>query len=323
MKTENIKTSSRCGKLGKSFSPAVTAVFRMVLLISIGYVIIYPLIYMVSTSLVSRNGFFNSARVWIPEKVSPAFNYKTAWELLNYTTSLMATLKYEIVSALIEVAACAVTAYGFARFKFKGKTILLGVLFLTILVPDMLVIIPRMANYSKFDILGIFGFLNKLTGVDLRPDLLDSAAAFYLPSLFSIGLRSGIIIFIYMQFFSSFPKELEEAAWIDGAGLFRTFFSIAVPSSSVVYTTVTLFALIWHWNDYYLAVMYLSDNFPLAVKIYDIDTLLNAYNIWQGSSASIAAKSACCFIFITPMLILYLVLQRKFVQSIDRVGITG
>ena len=152
MKTENIKTSSRCGKLGKSFSPAVTAVFRMVLLISIGYVIIYPLIYMVSTSLVSRNGFFNSARVWIPEKVSPAFNYKTAWELLNYTTSLMATLKYEIVSALIEVAACAVTAYGFARFKFKGKTILLGVLFLTILVPDMLVIIPRMANYSKFDI---------------------------------------------------------------------------------------------------------------------------------------------------------------------------
>ena len=93
MKTENIKMGSRRSKLGKSFSPAVTAVFRMVLLISIGYVIIYPLIYMVSTSLVSRNGFFNSARVWIPEKVSPAFNYKTAWELLNYTTSLMATLK--------------------------------------------------------------------------------------------------------------------------------------------------------------------------------------------------------------------------------------
>ena len=256
MKTENIKTSSRCGKLGKSFSPAVTAVFRMVLLISIGYVIIYPLIYMVSTSLVSRNGFFNSARVWIPEKVSPAFNYKTAWELLNYTTSLMATLKYEIVSALIEVAACAVTAYGFARFKFKGKTILLGVLFLTILVPDMLVIIPRMANYSKFDILGIFGFLNKLTGVDLRPDLLDSAAAFYLPSLFSIGLRSGIIIFIYMQFFSSFPKELEEAAWIDGAGPIKTFLKIAIPSSGVVITTVIVFSLIWHWNDYLLCAMY-------------------------------------------------------------------
>lgn len=118
------------------------------------------------------------------------------------------------------------------------------------------------------------------------------------------------------------PKELEEAAWIDGAGLFRTFFSIAVPSSSVVYTTVTLFALIWHWNDYYLAVMYLSDKFPLAVRIYDIDNLITAVNIWGGGSA-VAIKSAACFMFIAPMLVIYLFMQRKFVQSIDRVGITG
>lgn len=325
MKTENIKTSSRCGKLGKSFSPAVTAVFRMVLLISIGYVIIYPLIYMVSTSLVSRNGFFNSARVWIPEKVSPAFNYKTAWELLHYTTSLMATLKYEIVSALIEVAACAVTAYGFARFKFKGKTILLGVLFLTILVPDMLVIIPRMANYSKFDILGIFGFLNKLTGVDLRPDLLDSAAAFYLPSLFSIGLRSGIIIFIYMQFFSSFPKELEEAAWIDGAGPIKTFLKIAIPSSGVVITTVIVFSLIWHWNDYFLSSMYLTDGYPLAVWLTMMPKQLPTmgYSLVPSHPETMAVLMAGCLVFILPMLIIYIFVQRWFIESIDRVGITG
>lgn len=325
MKTENIKMGSRRARLGKSFSPTVTAVFRMVLLISIGYVIIYPLIYMVSTSLVSRNGFFNSARVWIPEKVSPAFNYKTAWELLNYTTSLMATLKYEIVSALIEVAACAVTAYGFARFKFKGKTILLGVLFLTILVPDMLVIIPRMANYSKFDILGIFGFLNKLTGVDLRPDLLDSAAAFYLPSLFSIGLRSGIIIFIYMQFFSSFPKELEEAAWIDGAGPIKTFLKIAIPSSGVVITTVIVFSLIWHWNDYLLCAMYLSDDYPLAMSLNMLPTALTTmgYYLNPETPETLAFQMAGCVLFVTPMLIVYMILQRRFIESIDRVGITG
>lgn len=325
MKTENIKTGSRRVRLGKSFSPAVTAVFRMVLLISIGYVIIYPLIYMVSTSLVSRNGFFNSARVWIPEKISPAFNYKTAWELLNYTTSLMATLKYEIVSALIEVAACAVTAYGFARFKFKGKTILLGVLFLTILVPDMLVIIPRMANYSKFDILGIFGFLNKLTGVDLRPDLLDSAAAFYLPSLFSIGLRSGIIIFIYMQFFSSFPKELEEAAWIDGAGPIKTFLKIAIPSSGVVITTVIVFSLIWHWNDYFLSSMYLTDGYPLAVWLTMMPKQLPTmgYSLVPSHPETMAVLMAGCLVFILPMLIIYIFVQRWFIESIDRVGITG
>ena len=274
---------------------------------------------MVSTSLVSRNGFFNSARVWIPEKVSPAFNYKTAWELLNYTTSLMATLKYEIVSALIEVAACAVTAYGFARFKFKGKTILLGVLFLTILVPDMLVIIPRMANYSKFDILGIFGFLNKLTGVDLRPDLLDSAAAFYLPSLFSIGLRSGIIIFIYMQFFKKMPKELEEAAWIDGANPFKTFLKVIIPSSKVAITTVTIFSVIWHYNDYYLSAMYFSDRYPLAVSL----SLIASNSSIAGTDYARILKMAGCLLFILPVLLMYMVLQRKFIQNIDQVGIVG
>ena len=185
-----------------------------------------------------------------------------------------------------------------------------------------MIIIPMMTNYSQLDILGIFGLLNKLTGIDIRPNILGTAWTFYLPSVFGVGLRSGVLIYIYVQFFKGLPKELEEAAWIDGAGLFRTFFSIAVPSSSVVYTTVTLFALIWHWNDYYLAVMYLSDKFPLAVKIYDIDNLITALNIWGGAKA-ISTKSAACFMFIAPMLILYLILQRKFVQSIDRVGITG
>ena len=323
MKTENIKIGSRRSRLGKSFSPAVTAVFRMVLLISIGYVIIYPLIYMVSTSLVSRNGFFNSARVWIPEKVSPAFNYKTAWELLNYTTSLMATLKYEIVSALIEVAACAVTAYGFARFKFKGKTILLGVLFLTILVPDMLVIIPRMANYSKFDILGIFGFLNKLTGVDLRPDLLDSAAAFYLPSLFSIGLRSGIIIFIYMQFFSSFPKELEEAAWIDGAGPLKTFLRIVLPSSGVATLVVSLFSLVWYWNDYMLSSLLFEDVQPLSVRLVQLETQITQLSSTSNIELVRNYLMAGCLLYILPILIFYLCVQKRFVESMERVGIVG
>lgn len=139
---------------------------------------------------------------------------------MKLTNAIKSTIIYKIISALIEVAACVFTAYGFARFKFKGKGLMLGILFLTILVPDMMVLIPRMANYSKMDILGILGLFNKLTGIDLRPNILGSAAAFYLPSIFSMGLRSGIIIFIYIQFFSSFPKELEEAAWIDGASAF-------------------------------------------------------------------------------------------------------
>ncbi|HAY97613.1 MAG TPA: hypothetical protein DCY23_04915 [Ruminococcaceae bacterium] len=305
----------------KRVTSAVYSVFRLALLIAIGYIVIYPVIYMVSSSVKTTAAFADPSVIYIPKHITFEY-YATALKAIDYKNSLLSTLKFEILSAAIEILICSFIAYGLARFDFKGKKLLNFVLLLTILVPAQMIIVPIMTNYSHLDIFGILGFFNKLTGIDLRPNILGTVLTFYLPSIFGVGLRSGILIYIYIQFFSGLPKELEEAAWIDGAGLFRTFFSIAVPSSSVVYTTVTLFALIWHWNDYYLAVMYLSENFPLAVKIYDIDNLITAANIWGGGKA-IAAKSAACFMFIAPMLAIYLILQRKFVQSIDRVGITG
>lgn len=322
----NLQKSKKALHGIKKSAPSIAAyTIRMILLISIGFVIIYPLIYMIVTSLVSRNGFFNSTRVWIPEAISPMFNYQTTWELMDYSNSFWSTIRYELVSALIEVGACAVTAYGFARFNFKCKGLLVGVLFLTILVPDMLVLIPRMANYSNMDILGIFGLINNLTGVDLRPNLLGTEAAFYLPSLFSMGLRSGIMIFIYMQFFSGFPKELEEAAWIDGAGPIKTFLKIALPSSGVVITTVLVFSLIWHWNDNLLCSMYLNEQYPLAMQLKLLPTTLSTmgYYLNENQPETLAFQMAGCVLFVTPMLIIYMILQRKFIESIDRVGITG
>ena len=308
-------------KFLKHASSVAYSVFRLALLIAIGYIVIYPVIYMISSSVKTTAAFADPSVIYIPKHITFEY-YSLALEAIDYKDSIISTVKYELVSAVIEILICSFIAYGLARFDFKGKKFLNFVLLLTILVPVQMIIVPIMTNYSQLDVIGILGLLNRFTGIDLRPNILGTVWTFYLPSIFGVGLRSGILIYIYIQFFSGLPKELEEAAWIDGAGLFRTFFSIAVPSSSVVYTTVTLFALIWHWNDYYLAVMYLSDKFPLAVRIYDIDNLITAVNIWGGGSA-VAIKSAACFMFIAPMLVIYLFMQRKFVQSIDRVGITG
>ena len=308
-------------KFLKHASSVAYSVFRLALLIAIGYIVIYPVIYMISSSVKTTAAFADPSVIYIPKHITFEY-YSLALEAIDYKDSIISTVKYEIVSAVIEILICSFIAYGLARFDFKGKKFLNFVLLLTILVPVQMIIVPIMTNYSQLDVIGILGLLNRFTGIDLRPNILGTVWTFYLPSIFGVGLRSGILIYIYIQFFSGLLKELEEAAWIDGAGLFRTFFSIAVPSSSVVYTTVTLFALIWHWNDYHLAVMYLSDKFPLAVRIYDIDNLITAVNIWGGGSA-VAIKSAACFMFIAPMLVIYLFMQRKFVQSIDRVGITG
>ena len=147
-----------------------------------------------------------------------------------------------------------------------------------------------------------------------------------MPALLGVGIRSGIIIYIYVQFFKGLPKELEEAAWIDGAGPLKTYIRIALPSSGVVITPITVFSLIWHWNDYQLASMYLyAEKWPLAVKLSEITSAeaIGTLRLPADDPLRIAIMMAGCFMFIIPILIVYLILQKKFVKSIDRVGITG
>ena len=268
-------SSKKAATRSKSF---LYSLFRLALLIAIGYLVIYPVIYMISSSVKTPAGYLDRSVIYIPKEITFKY-YKIAAQTIDYWNAFKSTLLYECVSAAIEILMCSFIAYGMARFKARGKGVFNALLILLILIPSQMIVVPMMMNYSKLDILGIFGLLNKLTGIDLRVNILGTPLTFYLPSLFGVGLRSGVLIYIYIQFFKGLPGELEEAAWIDGAGLFKTFFSIAVPSSSVVFTTVTIFALVWHWNDYYLAIMYLSDNFPLAVKIYDIKNLLTVQKI--------------------------------------------
>ena len=119
--------------------------------------------------------------------------------------------------------------------------------------------------------------------------------------------------------------ELEEAAWIDGAGPIKTFLKIAVPSSGVAITTVLVFSLIWHWNDFLLCSMYLNKEYPLAMQLNLLPTNLTTmgYYLNPETPETLAFQMAGCVLFVTPMLIIYMILQRKFIESIDRVGITG
>lgn len=322
--TEAQRRNSETARLRRAGRGAY-GVFRILLLLAISFVIIYPLFYMISTSLRSRDSFLNSVRVWIPEKIDPLTNFKAAAETLNFGPALRSTLTLEMVSALLEIVSCAIAAYGFARFRFPLKRLFMGMLFLTILIPDTMIIIPRVANHSQLDLLGILGLVSRLTGTDLRVSILDTPWAFYLPSLFAAGLRSGILIYIYIQFFKSLPAELEEAAWIDGAGPVRTFLRIAVPSSGVVILTVSVFSIIWHWNDYFLSSMYMTENYPLAVWLTMMPKNLpgHGYALVPSQPESTSVLMAGCLLFIIPVLIIYIIVQRWFIESIDRVGITG
>ncbi len=322
LSADEVALLRRRARAKKTTKSLLLSALRHVFLISIAYVLLYPLFFMLSTSIKGTADFTNPSVVWLPHAIS-AEGFRLAIDCLNYGVAALSTVKYEIVSALLEVASCALAAYGLARYRFRGKKILMVMLILTILVPEQMTIVPKVVNYSQLDFLGIIGLINRLFGTQIRINILNTGLCFWLPSLFGVGLRSGVMIYIYIQFFKGLPKELEEAAWIDGATPLKTFLRIVIPSSTVVIFTVTIFSVIWHYNDYYLAVMYINRDYPLAVGLTQIQSILTTRGYWDIFGISMSATMAACVLFVAPMLILYILLQRKFIQSIDKIGITG
>ena len=119
---------------------------------------------------------------------------------------------------------------------------------------------------------------------------------------------------------------MEEAAYVDGAGPFKTFWRIVIPSSSVAITTVAVFSMVWHWNDCTLGLMYFTKDYPLAVQLSNLPQTLIATSVFKGGASEVMDNSvimAGCLLYILPVLIGYLLIQNKFVKSIERVGITG
>lgn len=296
-------------------------IFRYLLLTVVGYVIFVQLFYVLSYALRAEKDVFDSSVVWIPKNFTLE-NFKIAIEALDFVPHLITTLTIQVLSGLIEILTCAVPAYGFARFNFKGKNILFTIVLLTILIPPQMIAVSMSLNYAYFDLFGLLKGIGALVGTELRPNLLNSGFVFWLPSVFGVGLRSGLFIFIYRQFFLSLPKELEEAASIDGANALTTFVRVVIPSSGVAFLTVTIFSVVWHWNEYYQSVLFFDSNYPLSVSMKQFSNGIEAV-FGVGRGGSLAYTMAAVVLCILPVLLMYIILQRKFIASIDRVGIVG
>ena len=309
-------------KCKKTVSQIAVSVFRYAFLLAIAYIIIMQLIYLVSYAFRTPEDVYDASVVWLPKHFTLS-NFKVAWKVIEYPRTVFTTVSILIVSGLIEILTCALPAYGLARFKFKGKTVMLVVVILMILLPPQMIAVSMSLNYAHFDVLNILKLIGKIFGRDIRPNLLDTGFVSWLPSIFGVGLRAGLFIFIYMQFFKGLPKELEEAAQIDGANAFQTFVRVVMPSSGVAFLTVGIFSMVWHWNEYNQSVLYFTDHYPISIMINQLKTSLGIYASHGIAVSSAAYDMAACLLYILPLLIMYIVLQRKFITSIDRVGIVG
>ena len=297
-------------------------VARYIVLISFSYMLIYPIIFMVFNALKSTADYYDVTVQWIPKNWSVQ-SFKIAFKSIDYINSLKSSFINEIVAALIEVVSCMIAAYGLSRFNIKGKAFFNAVMIITMLIPFPMLLIPSYVNFRFVDFAGILKLIGNLVGKELRPSILDTPLVFWLPSLLAVGLKGSLFIYIYCQFFKGLPKELEEAAFIDGAGPWKTFFNIIIPSSTTSIITVLLFSVIWHWNDSLLAQTYLSDNFPLGVQLSNINQLVarNVEGITSMNQGGVIM--AVCTLMIAPTVIFYVIVQKRFIESISTSGIVG
>lgn len=294
-------------KIGKVLTKKIFSLCRYVFFIAFSFIILYPFIYIIVNALKGASDLTDPVVQWIPKHISFG-NFPLAVKVFDMWRSIGNTLIIEIVASILQFCSCAIAAYGLARFEFRGKKILLALMLVNILVPPMMIITPSYVNYSWMNI-------------------IDTPLAFYIPSLLGVGLKGGFFIFIFTQFYKKLPKELEEAAWVDGAGPWRTFFSIAVPNSGPAAITVLLFSVVWHWNDFYLAQMFNSANptFSVAINNFTENTVAAALGVDQtlGKSLAVPILLAGCLLFVLPLIVLYSFIQKKFIASVTTSGITG
>ena len=293
--------------------------FRFIIVFGLSFVILYPILYMISTAIRPQAEMNDPSVMWIPKTIRFE-NFVEIWNAIDYPNTLWNTLVLNIVSSILQVATCAMTGYGFARFKFKGKGILFGIVIMQIIVPTQIILIPQYMQFRYFDVFGIF---NALLGDSIS--LVDTNWAMYIPAFFCNGIRAGLFIYLFRQFFRGLPKELEDAAYLDGCGPFKTFISVMVPNAASSFLTVFIFSIVWYWNDYYVSSMYFTQGNTISLKIDSIATLISMYlyNEVRNASDFLVWMEAGCLLAIAPIVIMYVFLQKYFTEGIERAGLAN
>jgi len=302
----------------------IVAFLRTVLLIGIAYVILQPLFYRLSTALMSIEDLYDQSVRWIPRKPTLR-NFRLMWEHMEYPIAFARSFFLAALTSVLQLFTCSMVGYGLARFKFPGSSIIFGLAIFTLMIPPQLIMTPSYLNFRFFDFFGL------LRGKPLN--LTGTYWPFILMSLTCTGFRCGLYIFIVRQFFRGMPKELEEAAYIDGAGPLTTFWRVMIPGAIPGLITTFLFSFVWQWNDYLYVTTFMAGRncLPQALEgaasrvakaIDEADALASTSGFLDDHFYSLI-NNAGMLMVIVPLLILYIFLQRYFVESVERTGIVG
>ena len=312
-------------RLARKIRSFVMSFIKAVFIAGFCFIILYPVIIMLSKAFMDKKDLFNSNVVLVPIHFT-LDNVVLAGKMMNYGAALKNTVLLTIPCALLQTASCLLTAYGFARFNFPLKKLLFALVLFTIIVPPQLIMVPLFMRFQYFDVFGIYHALTGERGLNL----IDNFTPFILLSMGCMSIKNGLFIYIFRQFFKGMPKETEEAAYIDGAGTFRTFWQLMLPNAQTAIITVFLFAIVWQYNDTTFATLFLQ-NTPILSTAYGTlqhfdwgDLSQIGQTIYTQSNEFLSViKSTGVLLMLTPLILLYLALQRFFVNSIAQSGLVG
>lgn len=299
-------------------------VIRGVIIIGICFIILQPLFVKLSAAVMSESDLYDSSVKYIPKNFT-LDNFKMAFEGMNLKVTMLRTALLSGGVAVLQLMSCLVTAYGFARFRFPGRKLLFGCVLFTMIVPPQIIMLPMFMFYRFFDPLG---FASAVTGGSVN--LIDTVWPYIIQAVTCTGFKNGLYIYMLRQFFKGMPRELDEAAFVDGCGKFRTFVQIMLPSAVPMMITVFLFGFVWQWTDNFYASLYLPTTKVMATSLGSLAaTVYSQYESFGGSMNFISPGFASMMnntgviITVVPLILLYLICQRHFIEGIERSGIVG
>ena len=296
----------------------IIGLFKFLILVGVSYVILGPIIGIISSSFFSDADNYNPMVYLIPQEPT-LFRYEMAIEYLNYGKTVTQSLLYSISLMMIQVIICSMVGYGFARFKFPFKNVLFACVVVMIVIPTHTIMLPLYMTFSKFD---IFGIIKLIKGSAVN--LLATPIPMYIMTLFGCGLRSGLYIYIFNQFFRGLPKEIEEAAFVDGAGMWYTYFRIMLVNAMPSVITVAIFSMVWQYNDtFYASLVAINNKTFVSTRISTITSnISNVEKILDPNILQLFLDAGIVLVML-PVIIVYVALQKQFIEGVERSGIVG
>lgn len=252
-----------------------------------------PFIWTVSTALKTNDQVFAVPPVWIPHPVEWS-NFRRAWTELPFIRFVGNTVFVTLVALVGQVTSASLVAYGFARFQFRGRNFLFLLMLSTMMLPGQVTMIPVFLIWRFFR-------------------LIDTFAPLTVQEYFGGG---AFTIFLLRQFFLTIPRELDEAALLDGATYFQIWHKIILPLSRPALTTVVILSFLAHWNEFMRPLIYLN-----SMEKFTVSIGLRMFQDMFGVQLELLMAAA--LIHILPCILLFAVAQRQFIKGIAMTGLKG